>query len=208
MAGPKALKLEGQKFGRLTVIKAVGKNKRNNICWLCECDCGNTVKVAGGHLRSGHTNSCGCLIKETTKDINFKHGKTGTKNFHIWAGMRDRCNNPNNPAYKNYGGRGIKICQRWNEFKNFLADMGKKPKGLTLDRIDNDGNYEPKNCRWTTRKEQNRNSRQTKLNPLKAKVIRKLLKESVLNQPQIAKIFNVSKDTISLINTGKIWKGI
>ena len=137
------------------------------------------------------------------------HGHASHNNvsgtYHTWIGMKTRCSNKNHIAYKNYGGRGIKVCERWLKFENFLEDMGERPKGLTIDRENNDGNYEPGNCKWSTTKEQNRNGRRTKLNPLKAQVIKKLLKESKLMVKEIAEIFHVTTAAIQDIKREKTW---
>ena len=137
------------------------------------------------------------------------HGHAGHHNvsgtYHTWIGMKTRCSNKNHIAYKNYGGRGIKVCERWLKFENFLEDMGERPEDLTIDREDNNGNYEPGNCKWATTKEQNRNGRRTKLNPLKAQVIKKLLKESKLVVKEIAEIFHVTKAAIQDIKREKTW---
>lgn len=134
------------------------------------------------------------------------HSKVGkvSKIFWIWLSMRNRCNNPKHKYYKNYGGRNIKICSRWNNFINFLVDMGECPNGLILDRIDNDGNYEPSNCRWTDYKTSNRNRRMTKLSMEKAKEIRKLYSWG-FKQYEIAKHFNISPATISYVVNEKKW---
>lgn len=202
------LDLAGRTFGRLTIVRVVGIGKYGHTQWLCKCACGNKVIVSGSSINAGATKSCGCLQKEMAKKANLIHGMHRTPTHDSWGNMKDRCNNPKNKRYKDWGGRGIKVCEMWNKFTNFLVDMGEKPEGLTIDRIDNDGNYEPGNCRWATRKEQSRNGSRTKLNPLKVQIIKKLLQESQLMQKDIADIFNVSGKTVYSIKTGKTWEDI
>lgn len=170
---PKRVELDfNKKYGRLTLLTCL---EGRYITWKCICDCGNEVKVRASCLASGNTKSCGCLQKDAvskTGKINKgnkhrqTHGMTKTPEYDAWRHMKDRCSNPNVKNYKNYGERGIIICQRWlNSFENFLEDMGPKPfpKILySLDRIDNDGNYEPGNCKWSTRSQQQRNRRNSK----------------------------------------------
>lgn len=155
----------GDKFGRLLILK---KEKRKHH-WLCKCDCGNKTIVYGGHLRAGTTKSCGCLKKELSKKRMQQqattHGMYKASEYKTWVSMLQRCNNSKHVAYKYYGGRGIIVCPEWaNSFIIFFKDMGPKPKGLTLERIDNKGNYEPNNCEWASRIVQSRNQRLRKDN--------------------------------------------
>jgi hypothetical protein len=157
--GKSKFDLTGQRFGRLVVIEQAETNG-SKLRWRCQCDCGKIHCVEGTSLRKGGTQSCGCLARELTAARARKHGKSNTRLYWVWAAMLDRCNNPKCPAFKNYGGRGIKVCARWLKFENFLTDMGERPSPQhTVDRIYNDGNYEPGNCTWRTRAEQSRNMR-------------------------------------------------
>lgn len=154
--------MRGERYGKLVCICPSSKNARSGKYWICICDCGNETEVLRGNLLKGNTISCGCVQKESQR-LNglksFKHGYTilreGT--YITWEAMRGRCNNPNSDWYHRYGGRGIKICERWNDFQNFLDDMGERPEGKTIDRIDPDGDYKPSNCKWSTPKEQSNN---------------------------------------------------
>lgn len=158
--------LAGRPFGRLTVIRFVEHRRRPSgsiaYKWLCRCECGKERIAVAGDLNSGHTQSCGCLQRERTSGAATKHGFSGGRlpEYVLWLGMRRRCDNPSHVGYKNYGARGIQVCERWNDFTLFLADVGRRPTPQhTLDRINNDGNYEPGNVRWATRIEQAANSR-------------------------------------------------
>ena len=156
----KSLSFEGRVFGRLTVVRR--SNKKGY--WWCQCSCGSAEKeIQHGNLTYGNTRSCGCLAKEVSIRENTTHGKTNTLVYKTWQGMHTRCKNPNYKLFHRYGGRGIYVCKRWQSFENFYADMGDKPKGSSLDRIDNDGPYAPWNCRWTTSKNQGRNRCDNKL---------------------------------------------
>lgn len=150
------LDLTGKKFGKLKVLQRSGLTPRGEVLWECLCACGMICEVRAGHLRRGNSKSCGCgQLKSVTS-----HGMTGTPTFRSWESMKQRCLNPNAPDFKRYGGRGIKIHPGWvHSFETFLKDMGLRPIGKTLDRIDNGGNYTPKNCQWSTPEEQARNRR-------------------------------------------------
>lgn len=157
----------GDKYGRFTIIEEVEPhiqpNGKSNRQFRCSCSCGNERIIHLSSLRTGNSRSCGCYLKEITSQLKTKHGKGYHYLYQTWTNMKQRCYNTNIRNYKHYGGRGIKVCDRWLEsFLNFLEDMGERPSGMSLDRINNDGNYEPSNCRWATNEQQNKNRRNIK----------------------------------------------
>lgn len=151
--------LKGKRFFKLLVVGYAGQNKHRKSLWTCLCDCGATTVAVGNSLTSTLTKSCGCY----QRTVSLTHGDSrirggiGSPEYRVWAGLLARCRNA---SQKNYGGRGISVCERWESFENFLADMGRRPSPKhSIDRVDNDGNYEPGNCRWAVKKQQDRNRR-------------------------------------------------
>lgn len=168
---PAAIDMTGERYGRLVALYKADP-KAGRTCWVFRCDCGVEKAIDAAHVRYGRIKSCGCLASELASEHarahlgkfaghNKTHGRSKDPVYFVWKAMHQRCNNPNRADYKYYGARGVRVCERWSSFTNFIQDMGERPDNLTIERIDTDGDYEPSNCKWATWKEQQNNRRNT-----------------------------------------------
>jgi hypothetical protein len=196
----------GQRHKKLVVISRADNSKKNQARWLCACDCGGQTIAIGTHLRSGHTTSCGCTSDAKISALNKAHGYSKSPIYNVWKEMRARCNRKTHARFDDYGGRGITVCDSWNQsFEKFFADVGQGySPGLQLDRIDNDKGYNPQNTRWVTNKINARNSRHTKITNQDAGAIKTMLAMGAKHK-EIALAFEVNKSIVSSISCGKSW---
>ena len=198
--------LVGKRFGRWEVIEAAGKDKGNNTLWVCKCECGNIRPVRRGHLTTGESLSCGCFQREVNGSWSRTHGMTKTPVYVIWRGMLSRCKRVGNASYASYGGRGVTVCDRWQSFESFLADMGPRPYGHQIDRIDVNGDYEPANCQWVTPALNAQNRRNNKLDRSKVEEIRRLYSLGGISQMELGRRYNVHGATIGSVVRHEQWK--
>lgn len=199
--------ITNETFGYWTVIKRDGKDKWGKTTWICQCECKgeNSIRsLTRKELKFKMVKSCGCKPKESKYEI--YPDMTISEEYRAWYSMRERCYNIRNQSFKDYGGRGITVCDRWlNSFVNFYDDMGDRPgREYSIERVNNNGNYEPNNCKWATKKEQARNSRNAKLSMMKANRIREFYWAGIKTK-ELADMFGVSKYTIYSIIKFETW---
>ena len=201
---PKIIDLTGQNFDRIAVIRFSHRDRYTH--WICRCSCGVEKTIRGGDLKTGHVRSCGCLSLEVPHHVT--HGLVNHPLYSVWGGMKTRCYNKKENGYKNYGGRGIIVCDKWN--KDFVAFydwaiVNGYQNGLTIERINNDGNYEPNNCKFILGREQGRNQRRTKLNSVKVMTIKNLSRIGAFTIQELSGIYNVSTTHIRRVINNKTW---
>lgn len=197
--------LKDQKFGEWLVLEYSHTNKTGVAHWVCKCSCGSIAHVSSGNLTSGLSTNCGCKRIKTLQEKNKTHGMSKTRVYKIWAGMIQRCTNPNRQAYKHYGSRGISVCERWMTFENFFKDMGHPTSDAhTLERKNNELGYSPDNCEWATMLVQSRNSRNCKLKIEQVVLIRSKINsgESIAS---VSRNFCVSESLIRAIKNNEVW---
>lgn len=202
-----AHQLTGKRFTRLVALYPTGEKRRGQIVWKCQCDCGRQVDVCSYHLTSGNTKSCRCLNDELIRARSITHGLSNSPEYNSWSGMHTRCYNPNNPKYPRYGGRGIKVAPRWWHFEEFLSDMGKKPSPeMSINRIDNDGDYEPGNCEWADDFKQQSNTSTNRRIELdgESKILAQWSRESGLGEGTIRSRIASGWDKQSALTLAKI----
>jgi hypothetical protein len=199
--------IAGQRFGRVVAIEPTGEKRWRVSMWRYVCDCGVEKIAAVNSLMSGNIKSCGCLQKELASKAQLKHGMYGTPEYLSWGSMIQRCTNPKNNNFKNYGGRGISVCKSWRDsFESFFQDMGRRPTDTSLDRIDVNGNYEPENCRWSTALCQARNKQNTITTFTEAEKVRELYLSGT-TPSQITAILGLSRGSVNgVIFLGQISK--
>lgn len=199
----------GDRRGKLTILSEDVARKRGWIRrWFCRCDCGNLTSVPTDRLNSGKTRSCGCLRIEALIVRNTTHNICGFPEYAVWASMKDRCYNPHNRSFSNYGGRGISVCAEWrNDFAAFVRDMGRRPlPDLTIERLDVNGSYCPSNCVWESRIVQNRNRRSSKLTSRDVREIRSMI--GTMTNVELGKLYGVNNRMISAIKHNHSWVGV
>ena len=202
----------GIKYGRLLVAAPIHRRKPSGkkvVDWLCRCECGNETRVAAADLQSGKAKSCGCLRREVTIARCTTHGASKTPEFHVWASMIGRCECSTNDDFKNYGGRGISVCGRWQaSFEAFLSDMGQRPSPKhTIERLNNSGNYEPSNCVWAVRTVQGRNKRTTRLSPAIVAAARQMRLDGG-NLAAMARRLGLPRSTLGNASRGQGWADV
>lgn len=205
--------LAGTRIGRLTILRKSGvryvsPSGNKSVQWECICDCGEQTLVVTASLTCKNpTRSCGCLQRDATSERDHTtHGMSRSPEYKSWTAMKERCLSPNHHNYPRYGGSGITVCDRWLEsFENFHADMGDRPAGMTLDRIDGDGPYSPDNCRWAGAAQQSRNRKSTRLNSEAVKVIKFLHRAGRKTTAELATAYGMSRQAVADVVYGRTW---